>query len=296
MNKTMTHAMPWVLLLIALMAKGTWAQTSYDKVLYLAPPLSTSCLAVEIPTPEGQGLSGLRWFHNDAQVAFPRLVLMEGDPAEGPDLSNTALILLEVTGASLAWGEVDFGGPVASSTGTAYAVFYFPEGEPTTGLGSGPGIGIRQQTGGAPFYLTGDAQKWVQFDQSYAIGIEPVYASGKTAPRLLNELKGEVVEQAPTEVTPVRYETALLSPRPNPFNPRVEIAFTLEKAQAVELTIFDVRGRLVATLLHEERPAGSHSVVWEGRDKRGHSVASGSYFARLTAGDFTARRNLVLLR
>ena len=76
----------------------------------------------------------------------------------------------------------------------------------------------------------------------------------------------------------------------------MEIAFTLEKPEQVEIVIFDLRGRLVARLLQESRTAGRHSVVWEGRDLRGSEVASGSYFARFKAGGFEAQRRLTLVR
>ena len=282
-------------LTIALAGFAIHAQADYDKVLYLDPPLATSCLAVAIATAEGQPLSGLRWFHNDDSVAFPKLVLMEGEVSQPPDLANTALVLLEISGASLAWGVVDFGGPVTSSTGMAYAVFFFPEGEATTGLGSGPGIGIREDASAARFYLSGDGENWVQFERGYGLGIEPVYASGKTKPRLLKQLKQEILVGAP-DATPAVYETALLDPRPNPFNPRVEIAFTLSQPETVELVIFDLKGRLIATLLREMKPKGVHKTVWEGKDVRGHEVASGTYFARLTAGQYQAKRRLALLR
>ena len=290
--KTMTN---FLLASLTLSSFSANAQSGYSKVLYLSPPLSTSCLAVPIETPPGQPISGLRWFHNDAGVAFPKLVLMEGVSSQPPDLANTALVLLQISGASLAWGEVDFGGPVTSSTGMAYAVFFFPDGELTAGLGQGPGIGIREDPEANRFYLSGDGENWVQFERGYALGIEPVYASGKTEPRLLKELRQEILVGAP-EADPVVYETALLEPRPNPFNPRVEIAFTLEKAERVELVIFDLRGRLIATLLRETKPPGAHKAVWEGKDARGREVASGTYFARLTAGEFQAKRRLALVR
>lgn len=291
---TSTRFFPAVML-CGLLTGTALAQSSYDKVLYLDPPLATSCLAVEIPTPSGTALTGLRWWHNDAQVAFPRLVLLEGEPGVAPDLDNAALILLEIVGASLSWGEVDFGGPVTSSTGTAYAVFYYPEGTTTEGLGAGPGIGIRTAENAAPFYLTGDAEHWVQFDRDFAIGIEPVYSQGKAEPRVLAQMKGEIV-QTPDVQAPLVYRTELLAPRPNPFNPRVEIDFTLEKAGTVEIAVFDVRGREIATLLTDERAAGPHSVLWGGRDARGREVASGSYFARLTAKGLVLQQRLLLVR
>jgi flagellar hook assembly protein FlgD len=63
----------------------------------------------------------------------------------------------------------------------------------------------------------------------------------------------------------------------------------------VRLTIYDVHGRRVSTLIDEQRDAGEHFVVWDGRDSRGRSVASGIYFARLSTGDDSAVRKVVRL-
>jgi len=148
---------------------------------------------------------------------------------------------------------------------------------------------------GSSFALPGDGQHWVQFDEAYQIGIEPVYAQGKMAPQLLKDLKGERVAQEDAKA-PVVYRTELLAPKPNPFNPRVEIAYTLERTGQVDITIYDVRGRAVATLVDESRPAGPNSVIWEGTDDRGGSVASGVYFVRFVAQGVTSQKRIALIR
>lgn len=53
---------------------------------------------------------------------------------------------------------------------------------------------------------------------------------------------------------------------------------------AANLAVYDIAGRLIRTLLDADLPAGSHQAVWDGKDARGMGVASGSYFARLSAG------------
>ena len=73
----------------------------------------------------------------------------------------------------------------------------------------------------------------------------------------------------------------LLDARPNPFNPRTVIPFSLPRAGEVELGIYDVAGRLVRTLVSGELPPGDHEAVWRGLDARGRAVASGAYYARL---------------
>lgn len=71
---------------------------------------------------------------------------------------------------------------------------------------------------------------------------------------------------------------------PNPCNPSTTIRFDLAAAGRVRLAIHDLRGRLVRDLVDCEMSAGSHQVVWDGRDARGLGVASGSYGARLRVG------------
>lgn len=68
---------------------------------------------------------------------------------------------------------------------------------------------------------------------------------------------------------------------PNPFNPRTEIAFRLRASARARLTVYDLRGRQVITLVDEVRAAGSHQAQWNGRDAQGQAMPSGAYFARL---------------
>ena len=68
---------------------------------------------------------------------------------------------------------------------------------------------------------------------------------------------------------------------PNPFNPRTTIKYDLPEAGHVRLSVFDVAGRLVRTLVDESMPQGSHEAVWDGRDSAGRELGSSSYLARL---------------
>ncbi len=91
---------------------------------------------------------------------------------------------------------------------------------------------------------------------------------------------------------------ALEQNRPNPFNPSTSISFSLpgEFAGEVTLTILDLRGRLVRTLFRGQRAGGRFTVLWDGADRQGRPMASGSYFCRLEAGRTTIVRKLVLLK
>ncbi len=91
-------------------------------------------------------------------------------------------------------------------------------------------------------------------------------------------------------------EFALHQNRPNPFNPVTSIDFDLPRASFVSLRIFDQRGRLVTTLVSEERQPGFHHVKWDGRDVSGQRVASGVYIYRLDAGERVMTRKLLLTK
>ncbi len=86
---------------------------------------------------------------------------------------------------------------------------------------------------------------------------------------------------------------------PNPFNPITTIAYCVPEHAAgtgVELTVYDVRGRLVRTLVHGLADPGRHSVVWDGRDNSGAAVSSGVYLYRLEAEGYEAVRKAILLK
>jgi hypothetical protein len=83
---------------------------------------------------------------------------------------------------------------------------------------------------------------------------------------------------------------------PNPCNPRTAIVFELPAAELVSLRIYDVRGNLVRDLVHETRPAGRQDMAWDGADENGRAMASGTYFARLTAGAEVSTRPLTVVR
>jgi len=91
-------------------------------------------------------------------------------------------------------------------------------------------------------------------------------------------------------------EFALLQNAPNPFNPVTTIAYALPERADVSLKVYNMAGRVVRTLVDGAEGPGTHSVVWDGRDETGRSVASGVYFYRMSAGEFSERRMMVLLK
>ncbi len=91
-------------------------------------------------------------------------------------------------------------------------------------------------------------------------------------------------------------ETTLHQNRPNPFNPSTVIPFYLSEPAHVQLSIYDVRGKRVRTLLDANRSFGKHEVMWNGRDNRGNPVSSGVYYYRLKTGQRILTKKLTLLK
>ena len=84
---------------------------------------------------------------------------------------------------------------------------------------------------------------------------------------------------------------------PNPFNPETTISYALSSDVIVSLTIYNIAGQVVRKLVDGEAlAAGQYQAVWDGRSESGASVASGMYFYLLHAGDYVAKRKMVLLR
>ena len=96
-------------------------------------------------------------------------------------------------------------------------------------------------------------------------------------------------------------ETVLLHNYPNPFNPETWIPYQLKTLAEVRITIYNPRGVLVRELSIGYQVAGQYTsraraAYWDGRNTVGEPVASGLYFYTLTAGDFSATRQMVILK
>lgn len=90
--------------------------------------------------------------------------------------------------------------------------------------------------------------------------------------------------------------TALHGNYPNPFNPQTTVAFAIDAPGPVRLSILDVRGRLVTTLIDQDLPAGEHQARWNGRDASGRPVGAGVYLARLDHGGQSQARSLTMVK
>ncbi|MCK4384804.1 MAG: T9SS type A sorting domain-containing protein [candidate division Zixibacteria bacterium] len=83
---------------------------------------------------------------------------------------------------------------------------------------------------------------------------------------------------------------------PNPFNPQTIIEYELAKDCEVEITVYNILGRKVRTLVKEFQKSGQQRVKWDGKDEEGKEVSSGIYFYQIKTPEFSQSKKMVLLR
>ncbi len=118
---------------------------------------------------------------------------------------------------------------------------------------------------------------WIALDTKGIMRVTDAISSVKEKPRTVTDFK-------------------LLDNFPNPFNPTTHITFELIKSGNITLAIYDLSGKLVRTLGNGLYTSGAHTVVWDGKDLHGNSVASGVYVYSLTADGFTKVKKMTLLK
>ncbi len=89
---------------------------------------------------------------------------------------------------------------------------------------------------------------------------------------------------------------ALHQNHPNPFNPETKITYTLPTSAQVTITVYNMIGQPVRTLVDTHMPAGSHQVIWNARNDRGKIVPSGIYMYILKSGSYTEMRKALLMK
>ncbi|MBW6515816.1 MAG: agmatine deiminase family protein [Candidatus Cloacimonetes bacterium] len=105
-----------------------------------------------------------------------------------------------------------------------------------------------------------------------------------------------MIEEVSTDDIPIVASYRLFPAYPNPFNPTVNISFSLPEATFVSLEIFNIQGKKISTLIADYYFQGDHSLIWNGRDSLGKEIAAGVYFYRITTAEFAETRKMILLK
>lgn len=129
-------------------------------------------------------------------------------------------------------------------------------------------------------------------------GVEPGVLSPENLAIILRDQNNEALEFSFDLVSAADLPSSFVlgGNYPNPFNPSTRISFSLPRQEDVRLEIYGLDGRRVAVLVNEIMPAGAHQVTWTGLDQSGRQVASGVYFYRLRAGEYSDVKKMTLVK
>jgi len=229
------------------------------------------------------------WYNNDETTTFPRVLVASGVDGIPEPVTDAYQVAEDVTGLSSDWSELQFSEPIAAANEGFYVVFELPEGSEFTayGAGGGAGIGYTEGANGYTGWLSLDGIDWVKLQDDFGMAVEvfTIAAADSMVEKSLEE---------PAEI-PLTH-TALLTPAPNPFNPKTELRFQLKEAGHVDLAVYSVKGERLARLASGLYPVGHYSVTWRGTDAAGRRLASGAYFARFESGGVVQTQRLMLLK
>ena len=83
---------------------------------------------------------------------------------------------------------------------------------------------------------------------------------------------------------------------PNPFNPKTTISYSLVQDTFINLTIYDLTGNQVKTLVNGKERSGNRFIQWDATNHQGHSVPTGTYLYKIEADNFSQTKKMVLLK
>ncbi len=132
-------------------------------------------------------------------------------------------------------------------------------------------------------------------DFAYSNGFDLDYARQMVGD-VLALLLGFQANSIPDHAGTVPARTKLVGNFPNPFNPKTTISFALSGEEHVRLSVYDLSGRVVKTLIDGPMSASVHDVVWDGKNDNGDRIASGVYFYKLVAGGYSATEKMVMIK
>lgn len=98
----------------------------------------------------------------------------------------------------------------------------------------------------------------------------------------------------PNQRLPDKFD--LVQNYPNPFNPATNIRYAVHDRSKVRLTVYNLLGQEIRTLVNDFQSPGYKQISWNGKDSRGNAVSSGLYLYRLQAGDFVQTKKMVFLK
>ena len=133
----------------------------------------------------------------------------------------------------------------------------------------------------------------LEFDTEYFYRVS-YYANGQSEYSEVLSVTLEAVNVDDGEQLPTVY--ALHQNYPNPFNPVTNLSYDLPEDAMVNITIFDMMGKVVRTLVNGQQSAGYKRLQWSATNNSGHPISAGLYIYTIQAGDFSQTRKMILLK
>lgn len=272
----------------ALAGSGGGVPQVPDGIVVPQPAADANCVAVRLEVPGDQMLTGVRWYNGSSAVSFGRILVASGSGLYPPSMAQAIVAAEGITGTENAWSVAEFTQPVASQTGTLFAVFQYHAGYAPTEGATAHGIGYQMQDTPEHYFVSGDGLQWFKIANGWRLMIEPVLAARDPSVVALKEAAVEEEHSAPPR-------SLALNAYPNPFNPTIKLELQLPIAGHVDARVYDIRGRQVRRLHAASVPAGMLTLIWDGCDNGGRRQGSGVYWARVVtaAGTLTSRMVLV---
>ncbi len=128
---------------------------------------------------------------------------------------------------------------------------------------------------------------------TYFYYIVAVYGEIESEPSEMVQVIISGTDNSSDQITSV---TVLEGNYPNPFNPQTTINFNLSESSPVELSIFNVKGEKVRSLINGTLTADNYNIIWNGRDDSNRKLAGGVYMYKLKAGVYTSTRKMIMLK
>lgn len=264
---------------------GSLAFCSWDRIIVsnaegelldtLPLPFSENGLAETIISTEDAGYLVGGWeLHTDPNSFYLTTILVK------TDASGAVLWTFEIDSTNLVHAQLDqVGSHYLFSTGDMLYSFVndsIPEWSQS--------LSFMYSTG----HLVGQDQY-----VAYGIGftVDPFFFGNQLAVYQL-PFNTDIVTGQP--VLPI--DVRLFPAYPNPFNPSTTIEYELPHTEMVDVSIYDLQGRLISNLTNQVQPAGRHNIPWNGRDHSGHHTPSGIYICKLTTPGFSQTQKLIVLK
>ncbi len=134
----------------------------------------------------------------------------------------------------------------------------------------------------------------VDYNNTYYYWLESVSLDGNS------DFYGPVrvtIEKKKDDDNPVEFiKLGIQGIYPNPFNPETNIDYSVKEETAVQVSVYNMKGQRVKTLVDKSVSAGDHKVVWQGDSDSGNSVSSGVYFVKMITGNHIETRKIVLMK